>query len=459
MNSYNPFNKPFREIQVADLQMLSSVSEGWYVEYKGQIPSAESIGKSISSFANQYGGWLFYGIDADSNGNNLPTSYPGIGVDEWSRVQDRLSSAASAHIAPVPFFESRFLQGPVDEIGLGFGRGIVVVYVPRGIDAPFVHSSGRIYRRVADQSTPVPENDRSALDQLWRRRDKAREDLREFLLQGPELSKGESEWPRLSIYFFSDPLGDRGYRSNLDVEGFREVAQSVDERHFDFSLDSVFSGTDSFFGRQCAGNNGAGFCPILRHYFDGTTVASLPIRTYPLDGAQGRRELLRYVNGQRFLDLLTERGMGRVNWFDLNILLALYVGAYVKHRKLCERGGIVAPTFTKSRFSSLWRKVPFVDAASYLSALEANGIPLIQEDEIWSPPTLEIDSFDNIEYHDLAENESGTIKAAVAWGLSLCALGLRSIVTQDIISELLGALNRGIETHRGVQGNIEPGEG
>jgi hypothetical protein len=450
VNRYNPFGKDIREIQAADLQMLGSVSEGWYVEYKRQVPCSKSIAKSISSFANQYGGWLFYGIVADTNGNNMPTSYPGIDINEWSREQGRISSAVAEHVFPAPFFECRFIRGPADDVELEDGRGIVVVYVPRGTDAPFVHSSGWIYRRIADQSTPVPEKDRAALDQLWRRRDEARRELREFLLRGPELSDTETELPHLSIYFLCDPLGDRGFRTTLDIEGFRDIAQSVDSRYLDFPLDSVFSGTDSYFGRQCADNNSAGFCPILRHYFDGTTVVSLPIRTYPLDSSQGRRELLRYENGQRFLDILSEHGMGTAHWIDLNILLALYIGAYIKHRKFCERGGIAAQTFTKSRFSSLWRKIPYIDAVSYLSVLETHGIPVIQEDEIWSPPTLELDSFHSIEFHDLAESDSGAVNAAAAWGRSLGALGLRSLVSQEeIIVELLEALTRGIETHRG----------
>ena len=63
MSDYNPFGKIIREIDTGDLSTLRDVSEGWYVEYKSEVPDAPSIAKSISALANTYGGWIFYGID------------------------------------------------------------------------------------------------------------------------------------------------------------------------------------------------------------------------------------------------------------------------------------------------------------------------------------------------------------------------------------------------------------
>ena len=59
MNYYNPFDVPFSLITTESLKTLCDVSEGWYVEYKEKVPNPSSIAKSISAFANTYGGWLF----------------------------------------------------------------------------------------------------------------------------------------------------------------------------------------------------------------------------------------------------------------------------------------------------------------------------------------------------------------------------------------------------------------
>ena len=59
---FTPFDKAFDDISVGDLDGLMEVGEGWYVEYKSQLPNTRVLAKSLSSFANQYGGWLFLGV-------------------------------------------------------------------------------------------------------------------------------------------------------------------------------------------------------------------------------------------------------------------------------------------------------------------------------------------------------------------------------------------------------------
>lgn len=44
---YTPFTKDFFEITADDLAVLRSVAEGWYVEYKREVPNAGSVAKSI----------------------------------------------------------------------------------------------------------------------------------------------------------------------------------------------------------------------------------------------------------------------------------------------------------------------------------------------------------------------------------------------------------------------------
>ena len=63
---YSLFAKPLADLNVADLSVLRYVPEGWYVEYKREVPSPKPLAKAVAAFANTYGGWLFLGIEESS---------------------------------------------------------------------------------------------------------------------------------------------------------------------------------------------------------------------------------------------------------------------------------------------------------------------------------------------------------------------------------------------------------
>jgi predicted HTH transcriptional regulator len=60
---FYPFGKSFIKVKEKDLELLKSVAEGWYVEYKKEKQNGKKIAKSISSFANSHGGIYFIGIE------------------------------------------------------------------------------------------------------------------------------------------------------------------------------------------------------------------------------------------------------------------------------------------------------------------------------------------------------------------------------------------------------------
>lgn len=59
---HNPFESHLSDILPSALQKLFAVSDGWYVEYKSQAIAMKAIAKSLSAFANQYGGWLVFSM-------------------------------------------------------------------------------------------------------------------------------------------------------------------------------------------------------------------------------------------------------------------------------------------------------------------------------------------------------------------------------------------------------------
>ncbi len=65
IDRYNPFGKELDKIDGKNMAILRDVAEGWFVDYKGQTITIKDYAKHMSAFANQYGGWLFVGIDTN----------------------------------------------------------------------------------------------------------------------------------------------------------------------------------------------------------------------------------------------------------------------------------------------------------------------------------------------------------------------------------------------------------
>ena len=135
---------------------LREVREGWYVEYKSQLPSTRDLAKSLSSFSNQYGGWIFLGVEETPNSLTAGTC-PGIENENLPEVLESLRNAAKDIVRPQVAYQHRVLEGPVETIGLKSNRSVVVVRVPEGSNTPYIHNDGRIYIRIGDSSSPIPE--------------------------------------------------------------------------------------------------------------------------------------------------------------------------------------------------------------------------------------------------------------------------------------------------------------
>ena len=151
---YTPFDKNLAELAPEDLATLTDVYEGWYVEYKSELVNNRALAKSLSSFANQYGGWLFIGVAEDRN-THAAKNFPGI---PDSQVQAGLESLRNASkdllhrdVGPSVFYDTRVFKGPIPSVGLPTGQSIVVVYTPEGsrIHLTYITTGGSM-RRIAD---------------------------------------------------------------------------------------------------------------------------------------------------------------------------------------------------------------------------------------------------------------------------------------------------------------------
>ncbi len=112
MVAYSPFDKDLKDLEAESLSILRQVSEGWYIEYKREVPNATSIAKSISAFANTYGGWLFFGVVERSKEDTVAGEFPGIAGVQIDASLQRIRQAAASHVNPAPHFDCKVLWGP-----------------------------------------------------------------------------------------------------------------------------------------------------------------------------------------------------------------------------------------------------------------------------------------------------------------------------------------------------------
>jgi|ERR1019366_571378 predicted HTH transcriptional regulator len=199
--SYYPFKNRLEEVEAKDLADLKSISEGWYVEYKVQPIKIVEFAKHLSAFANQHGGWLFIGIKETSDGSRCAESFPGIDTANINNLSIQIREASSAHINPPVLYEEKIINGPCEDIGLSENKSILIVGIPKSVNTPHIHSSGRIFRRLADHSDPKPQTDRHILDDLWKRGEVHRLQVTKFLSETPPASSNSIK-QSMDIYLF-----------------------------------------------------------------------------------------------------------------------------------------------------------------------------------------------------------------------------------------------------------------
>lgn len=382
---FTPFDKRLADIVPDDLATLFDVHEGWYVEYKEQLTLARSLAKSLSSFANQYGGFLFFGVTSDRE-TTTAHSFPGIDSSSIPRCLQSLKEASKDLLHPDVFFSTRVFEGPIPSIGLDEGRAILVAEIPPGPDTPYVHNDGHIYLRIGDSSEPRPATDRATFDLLFRRGEESRLQLEDRIQRSPVVSKGEKQKPYIHLSILSDPYEIMGhwYGGNLD-----HFSSTMREKSIPF--DNIFSMSNGYIARQTANNDAYGRTftwEFSRHCHSHVT---LPI---PMLAAEDRDPALDvYSTWSKFLSYVENSGLEFAQILDLNIIFDALQGIIKRHRILAAYASVKGPFFVKAYLENTWRTVPFLDLGPYLTHIKTYGVPIVQEDEILVPNGTSLQTF------------------------------------------------------------------
>lgn len=406
MSSYTPFDSKLRDLKTSDLAILKQVEEGWYIEYKSEVVNVSALAKSISAFANTYGGWLFLGIAEKSKAEPVADNFQGIHRGEIDASLQRIRKALNDHVNPVPFFETKVLWGPEESIGLEKDRAVICVWIPRSVATPHVHKKGVIYRRVADSSEPKAESDRFVLDQLWRRADDLNRLYEKWHDRDPEFSKEEAEQPYLRIMIVTDKWDDQEVYIESDESEIREIFQGTADS-FGVPFDTVYSTSTGYVGRQINNNDlfHLGLTWKLGH--DVASDVLIPLPQYkPMSIDDLQLHYMGYESVNYFMSVLKKYNIYNIKIVDMNFLLSILIGVAKIQDKFCSLAKCNKSYYVKIKLLNVWRAIPFLDVANVIERFDKYGIPMFL-DKCSSCPSdkgyngfIEIDRLTNVKIED-----------------------------------------------------------
>ena len=378
---FSPFSTDLERITGVELGVLRTVAEGWFIDYKRDVLPPRDIAKHLSAFANQHGGWLFFGVEEDKE-TMTAKAFPGIPTSTVPTARVQLREATSAHIVPEVFFSIKVIDGPVPALGLAADRSIIIVAVPESSNPPHIHSSGRIYRRVADHSDPKPETDRRVLDMLWSRRERVSRTLAELLTELPTLAKAETN-PRAYVFFIND-VDFSGRRTGVTFRAFRDIMAAKEDSAFTVSLRDAFPTSDGLIARDVERNDPFYETLTFRWWHNGNGRLSIPLDVIsPHDGQ------FRFLDGKGPLLAELQR-QGHKTWriVDFSAFTAILSAAASKYIRLREHARLTEPFWAKVRLCNVWRITPFINLPSHLESIKQTGIPVVQDDSCYCPPGI-----------------------------------------------------------------------
>lgn len=463
-NNYSPFDKSFDDLRVSDLEVLEGVHEGWYVEYKSEMVNSSAMAKAISAFANTYGGWLFIGIREKSKDDNVAGEFMGLPSDEKDQIRQKIRSALAANVQPTPYYDIRFLDGPLKAIGLPKDKSILVIHTPSGSQAPHVHKDGRIYKRVSDSSEPKPETDPHLLSQIWKRREKSDAIIEGWIDDHPEFSEGESESPYLRVLLTPDDWGQSQVNLHADMNEVRTVLGGSIEDGYHMPLETIHLTGKGYVGRQTGGNNPYNYGVTFQtdSYLNAEFV--IPFRFHRLNNTDALWAYLQEYNyTDSYVDTLTKGRHETINIIDLNYIYAGLIAMITKYRKLQRLAGKETSFYAKVILLNGWRFHPFIDDADCIKQFEKFGVPMIMSNEVISPSGKKAGTFLEIPIPDFdGKDKDHSIAATQAFKICKEVFELMGI---DVFFEpenngersyldvgnLLDANNRAMKNQKEVQ--------
>ncbi|HGM5994496.1 ATP-binding protein [Serratia nevei] len=210
------YHKPISEIDTDTINELYKLEEGWFVEFKSNLPEGAKIAKSISSFANAHGGIIIYGAIEDQKTRKLK-ELKGFDVDTAEENLIKIRQSVESHIMPCPYYQAEKIKTSEDK-----DEYIIWVRVPKGKHVPYLHGSGVIYTRKGDSSSPTALTDISVLERLWQDGYREREKLANRIKHLMECIP--KSFPSIDIFIKHEDFGFKDNDYVLSFNDFKKLA-------------------------------------------------------------------------------------------------------------------------------------------------------------------------------------------------------------------------------------------
>lgn len=375
---------PIYQIQLEDLSAehideIKSLEEGWFVEFKSRFTDTAKIAKSISSFANAYGGVLIIGVEETAKGRRFDHFTP-LSKDEAEDTIVRFRHAVEAHLNPCPFFESKIICISDIDVVDSEDKWIVFVKIPKGEKAPYLHSSGAIYTRKGDSSSPVALTDQSLLERLWSDRTKKVGEIEariNFLRE-----QSVSDFPRLDI-FITRAESFRGASEPINFKDFVGVASQPVFPGQPPLLDNLYPIDSSFVARRTEGALDSLGIMWDFDWFRYIHHIHIPLACHEWDGFALNKER----SGNERIAALENYLVSRKEFegkkiFIVDLTLSMYMMSaifYMVSKLHLGRGG--EDKFAINlKASSIKGVVVYSDLPRYKEHLEKMGLPFVHRD-------------------------------------------------------------------------------
>lgn len=381
---YNPFGqRSLCELRATDVEALRSVAESWYVEYKSRMIPAEKIAKTISSFANTYGGYLVIGVEETKKGAPGASCFPGIPEEDVETARDVIRQAVAACIHPPLHYDCKVIPGEADTL-LSQGSVLLVLRVPPSENTPHVHKSGTIFRRVNDGSQPVVEQ--GQVHELHARRERVNIENRRRLATRMQIPDDYTGRPYIRLTLVSDLW--KKYSACLPDDSLRIEDIFMRPRGSISSLpfDEFHPTADGFIARQRRNRVAGAFDAIWEVQDDVVSDVLLPLRVSPPEGWTSMYTFLtRYEYGPAYVEALKRRYDAAPSVLDATAVFGALAGVLHIQQCLMTEAGLSGTFWLKAELVNLRGTTTFMDTQLLLDTIIAKGPPTCPRDAVEIP--------------------------------------------------------------------------
>ena len=251
-------------------------------------------------------------------------------------------------------------------------------------NTPHIHS-GRIYRRLADQSKPKEETDRYILDDLWKRGSDRKIKLRNFLTTTPAIpnSQSDSSW----AYIFLKPSqSQKGPLKKLSFKDFSEVLGAENVKTMNrvkMPFDGIYSTSDGFIARNIGTNDPSLATTTFRWWHDGTVRLDIPLNKYDFFTFLSNSE--KYKNGDDYYRLANEMGYEYIDIVDYSIFWVITASMMSVYLQILDLLGDKRDVYSCFTIKNLFHTIPFIDSKLFMERARKHFIPLTVDKDIVSP--------------------------------------------------------------------------